>query len=63
MKTIEVTIYKDGRIESKVKGTSGDECVGFSDWLNKLGEIVIDKDTEDMYRLCYTEKEFLQQGN
>ena len=47
--TIEVTVNEDGSIETEVKGLKGKACEKVVAWIKKLGRVVIDKPTREMY--------------
>lgn len=44
---IRVTIRKDGRIASEVKGVEGPQCQELSKFLDELGKVEIDQQTPD----------------
>ncbi len=45
--TLIVEILPDGSIKSTVKGVKGKKCTELSAWIDKLGEVVVDRHTED----------------
>mmetsp|Transcript_2566 Transcript_2566/g.4256 ORF Transcript_2566/g.4256 Transcript_2566/m.4256 type:complete len:110 (-) Transcript_2566:77-406(-) len=46
---IEFKIYSDGRVEERVFGVKGEECLKITEEINnKLGEVVISQPTEEM---------------
>eukprot|EP00621_Florenciella_sp_RCC1693_P006839 CAMPEP_0182532728 /NCGR_PEP_ID=MMETSP1323-20130603/12251_1 /TAXON_ID=236787 /ORGANISM="Florenciella parvula, Strain RCC1693" /LENGTH=110 /DNA_ID=CAMNT_0024742517 /DNA_START=48 /DNA_END=380 /DNA_ORIENTATION=- len=46
---IEFKIYSDGRVEERVFGVKGEECLKITEEINnKLGEVIISQPTEEM---------------
>ena len=47
---LEFVIHADGRVEQKVKGAKGRQCVDITEKINEaLGEVYETKATEEMY--------------
>lgn len=50
MERIEYKIYPDGRVEEKVLGVKGEDCLEITREINeKLGEVILTTPTEEMY--------------
>ncbi|MDR3572844.1 MAG: DUF2997 domain-containing protein [Anaerolineaceae bacterium] len=42
-----IEIKPDGKISGEVKGVSGPHCAPLSEWLDELGEVLVDSQTPD----------------
>ena len=48
--TITIVITPDGKLTSEVKGIAGADCAMLTKWLNELGQVEVDKHTDDYYK-------------
>ncbi|GMI63107.1 hypothetical protein ScalyP_jg1283 [Parmales sp. scaly parma] len=52
---IEFTIHTDGRVEEKVTGVKGSDCIKLTEAINnELGVVITEKPTEEMFEIELT---------
>ena len=49
-KKIILDISKNGAITSRVEGVNGPSCAAISSWVDQLGKVTEDRETDDYYK-------------